>query len=301
MKKELLLSICIPTFNRSPLIKALLFQLNEEFDFSFEVIVVNDGSSDNTKECLESINIELKFPLRVFHQENKGRASALKKAILEANGEFVMIMDDDDRFIISSLKKVGSNLKDDLINIKSERKIAGLVYLANNILDDKLVGTKFPQNNFVSNLITIRSDHSVKGDKKEIIKRSIVQKIMYNVPVGESRMPTSVLWARIAKEYDIICKNIALIQKQYLSDGLTKNLLKKRVENPVSSMMGYFEIITMPKALLHSKLYMMRNSINYFRFYFHIKNRFSIFYFLFAGIMGFMASIYDKITGLIKK
>lgn len=301
MNGKCILSICIPTYNRSKLIKELLFQLNEVNKVFFEVVVVNDGSFDGTKECIESILKEINYPLRVFHQENKGRASALKKAIMAAEGDFVLIMDDDDRFILSCLEQIPNDLEHDLKHLKSEREIAGLVYLANNITDNKTIGSKFPHDNFVSNLIAIRADHDVKGDKKEVINRSIIQDLLYTVPNEEKRMPTTVLWARIAKKYDVVFKNAALIHKQYLSDGLTKNLIKNRIENPVSAMMGYFEIITMPNNRFYSKAYMLRNSINYFRFYFHIKNKFSIFYFLFSGLMGWAASIYDRAIIFFRK
>jgi len=296
LSEQKLISICIPTFNRCQLIKGLLLQLNDVAGLPFEVVVVNDGSTDGTYGLLEAVPEKLNYPLNIFHQENKGRASALKKAVMAANGEFVIIMDDDDRFVISCLEQVPVDIENDLNNLKSGREIAGLVYLADDINENKLVGTKFPYNNFVSNLTEIRADYHVKGDKKEVIRRSILQDVMYTVPDGEKRMPTTVLWARIAKKYDVIFKNTALIKKQYLSDGLTKNLTKNRVENPVSAMMGYFEVITSPEEIFRSKKYMLRNSINYFRFYFHLKNKFSIFYFLFAGIIGWTASIYDQIV-----
>jgi len=301
LKEQLLISICIPTYNRRKLIKGLLLQLNDLVAFSFEVVVVNDGSSDDTRECLKTISNELKYPLRVFHQQNMGRASALKMAVMAANGEVLIIMDDDDQFIMDSLEQLAIDIKHHLNIGKSKRPIAGLVYLANDILDNNLIGTPFPCDDFVSNLIAIRADHSVKGDKKEVIRRTILQGVMYTVPNEERRMPTSVLWARVAEKYDVICKNRALIQKQYLTGGLSKNITNNRVENPIASMKGYFEIITMSNQIFNSRLYRMRNSINYFRFYFHIKNRFSIFYFLFAGTIGWMASIYDRLIIGLKK
>lgn len=301
MNKRVLISICIPTFNRKELIQSLLFQLNKITNFFFEVIVVNDGSTDGTKEFLETNAGTLSYPLQVFHQENTGRASALRKAVLAANGEYIIIMDDDDRFILDSLEQVVTDIKNDVQTINAEREIAGLVYLANTISDNTLVGTRFPEENLVSNLLEIRADLDVLGDKKEVIRREILQAIMYTVPNDERRMPTSVLWARVAKKYDVICKNRALIQKQYLSEGLSKNIIKNRVENPAGAMMGYFEVITSPKDVFKSKIYMMRNSINYFRFYFHMKNRFSIFYFFFAGSLGWLASMYDRLIIKLKK
>lgn len=301
MSGQKLISICIPTFNRCRLLEDLLLHLNNASGAFFDVIVVNDGSTDGTHDFLDTAQKDLNYPLNVFHQENKGRASALKKAMMEACADFIIIMDDDDKFIISALEQVPQDIANDLKIFKSKRPLAGLVYLANDIKDNKLIGTKFPCDNFVSNMIRIRADNDVKGDKKEVIRRTILQDIMYTIPDGERRMPTSLLWARVSKKYDVICKNTVLIQKQYLSEGLTRNLIKSRVENPVSAMMGYFEIISMPRDIFQSKKFMMRNSINYFRYYFHLKPKFSIFYLMFAGMAGWVASIYDRIVISLKK
>lgn len=275
--------------------------LNRADQVFFEVIVVNDGSSDDTRECLEKLVELVKYPLRVFHQNNEGRASALKKAVMAATGEFIMVMDDDDRFVLNSLDQVPQDLKNvgKLKNYK--RELAGVIYLVNDKDANQLVGTKFPGDGFISNLIKIRADYAVQGDKKELVRRNILQNVMYNIPAGEKRMPTSILWARIAKKYDIYCKNRVLVKKQYLSSGLTSNMTKIRVENPISAMMGYFEVITASRDIFQSRIYRMRNSINYFRFYFHLKNRFSIFYFICSGTAGWMMSIYDRIVCQLKR
>jgi GT2 family glycosyltransferase len=92
------LSVIIPTFNRSGLLKRLLQALGSQSvgpEF-FEVVVVDDGSSDDTQQMLQDYAKE--FPaswLRVFRQKNRGPAAARNLAIKEAQADWIAMTDDD--------------------------------------------------------------------------------------------------------------------------------------------------------------------------------------------------------------
>ena len=90
------LSIIIPTYNKVDLLMATLESLSGQDipPTSFEVIVVDDGSSDDTKVFLE--NLKPDFALRcVFHGVNRGRAAARNSGVAQAEGELVVFLDDD--------------------------------------------------------------------------------------------------------------------------------------------------------------------------------------------------------------
>jgi len=86
-------TIIIPTYNRSEnLSRSILSVLSQAFK-DWELIVVDDGSTDNTKEVFSSFN---DARLQYHHQENKGRSAARNHGIEKAKGEFIMFLDDDD-------------------------------------------------------------------------------------------------------------------------------------------------------------------------------------------------------------
>lgn len=89
------LSIVIPTYNRSRMVLACLDSLAHQTDAaeSFEVIVVVDGSTDDTEVRLSSLHT--RFPLRVLVQENAGPAAARNTGIQAAGGEYCLFLDDD--------------------------------------------------------------------------------------------------------------------------------------------------------------------------------------------------------------
>ena len=88
-----LVSIIIPVYNASAfLVDAVHSALNQTYSL-IEVIVVNDGSTDNSLQLLEDIKDER---LRLFSQMNQGACVARNRGIAEAKGEFVKFLDSDD-------------------------------------------------------------------------------------------------------------------------------------------------------------------------------------------------------------
>lgn len=88
-------SIVIPTRNRAEILVQALSHL-ETLSFprsKFEVIVVNDGSTDQTKEFLEKLQVG--YRLRVFHRDGRGTSATRNFAIQEAQGTHVLFIDDD--------------------------------------------------------------------------------------------------------------------------------------------------------------------------------------------------------------
>lgn len=87
------ISICIPTYNRAKYIaetiKSALFQQSN----SYEIIVVDDGSTDNTKETVESFNSS---KIRYIFKEHTNAPETRNLAVKEAKGEYILWLDSDD-------------------------------------------------------------------------------------------------------------------------------------------------------------------------------------------------------------
>lgn len=89
-----LLSVIIPTYNRAALLQQCLDSLEKQ-DFpkvNFEVIVVDDGSSDETRSVLAG---PFSFTLRPIFAEHGGAAKARNRGIRESTGEVIVFTDDD--------------------------------------------------------------------------------------------------------------------------------------------------------------------------------------------------------------
>lgn len=90
-------SIIIPTYNRINMLKNCLASF-EGLNYPkecFEVIVVDDGSTDRSYETLKKVTEQFTYKLRVIHQSNGGPARARNNGIRNAGGEFIAFTDDD--------------------------------------------------------------------------------------------------------------------------------------------------------------------------------------------------------------
>ena len=87
------ISVILPVFNAEKYIEqAVLSVLNQSFS-DFELIILNDGSTDSTKKILDSFDDSR---IKIINQSNQGPGSARNKGLKVVNGEYVMFLDSDD-------------------------------------------------------------------------------------------------------------------------------------------------------------------------------------------------------------
>jgi glycosyltransferase involved in cell wall biosynthesis len=140
-------SIIIPAFNAQKTIReAINSAINQDFlRKNFEIIVVNDGSIDNTLNILKEYEGEIK----VINQENQGAVKAANKGFKEAKGDCVVKLDADDCFLPNLLSKMVYVLNDKNINFVYsdyyEKKESGEVKIitTENIFNTVSIGIMF--------------------------------------------------------------------------------------------------------------------------------------------------------------
>lgn len=88
-------SVIIPSFNRMPFLKIAVDSVLNQNSRDFEIIIIDDGSTDKTKEIIRNLNDKR---VKYFYQKNKGPASARNTGIKKAKGKFICFLDSDDRF-----------------------------------------------------------------------------------------------------------------------------------------------------------------------------------------------------------
>lgn len=97
-------SLLICTYNRAELLPAAVASARAQ-DWPCEIVVVNDGSQDETRSWLETQD-----DLVVLHQENQGKPTALNAAINAASGDALLVLDDDDLLLPGAIRLLATAL-----------------------------------------------------------------------------------------------------------------------------------------------------------------------------------------------
>src|SRR6478736_6683233 len=87
-------SVIICTYNGAKKIPELMDALQKQTVLDFELVIVIDGSVDNTREVVELYNRSFQF-MRVVNQPNQGRSKAKNRGALESSGGLLIFYDDD--------------------------------------------------------------------------------------------------------------------------------------------------------------------------------------------------------------
>lgn len=89
-------SIILPTFNRSCFLQNAFVSISQQTHTDWELIIVDDGSSDDTSDVVEQLVNSIAQPVKYIYQDNQGPAIARSRGIEEAAGDFIAFFDSDD-------------------------------------------------------------------------------------------------------------------------------------------------------------------------------------------------------------
>lgn len=99
-------SVIVPCYNTEKTVISTLDSIKNQTYQNFEIIAVNDGSTDNTLNILETYKLHNGINLKVINQENKGLGGARNTGIREAQGTYIAFLDADDLWYPEKLFRV---------------------------------------------------------------------------------------------------------------------------------------------------------------------------------------------------
>ncbi len=99
-------SIIVPVYNVEKYIKRCLDSIKMQTFKDYEVIIINDGSTDNSLEIIKD------FPYNVITTENKGLSSARNLGVSKAKGDYLLFLDSDDYIEKNLLEELNNSIKD---------------------------------------------------------------------------------------------------------------------------------------------------------------------------------------------
>lgn len=107
------ISVIIPTYNRALFIERSIRSVAEQTRACGELIVVDDGSTDDTRLRVAACAAQTDIPVRYIHQDNQGAAAARNTGIKAARGDLLAFLDSDDRFVPEKLARQFEAMRDE--------------------------------------------------------------------------------------------------------------------------------------------------------------------------------------------
>lgn len=149
-------SIVIPVYNAEKYLSKCLDSLSKQSYQNFEVIFVNDGSTDNSLKILEEYAKIDKKRFRIFNKKNGGQSSARNMALPYIQGEYTTFLDSDDYYDVKYLETLYHTAKEnnsDMV-ISGQKKVdeTGKIYLNIDYPVDKYPNTVMRRLNFSGKL-----------------------------------------------------------------------------------------------------------------------------------------------------
>ena len=220
------ITVFTPTYNRAYCLHVLYESLCRQTSDDFEWLIIDDGSSDNTKSLVEGWIAEGKISIRYIYQENQGMHGAHNTAYENITTPYNTCIDSDDSMPDDAIAAILEHVKD------LDGRFAGIVGLDID-KDGAIMGTAFPDGLQESTMRDIYGKHGVKGDKKLVYKTEIVKKYpKYPLFKGENFVPLGHLYGLIDEDYLLKPVNIPLAIVEYLPDGSSRNILRQYRKNP---------------------------------------------------------------------
>ena len=228
----MMITVLTPTFNRGGELQSLWDSLQKQTVKDFEWLVVDDGSTDGTKNLITQLQEKSDFPIRYIYKNNGGKHTALNVGIQTICSELTFIVDSDDCVTDDAIESILKIHK----KYRSQNNICGYAFLR-AFPDGKVNGKKFDVNEKIGSYIDVRVNGDDTGaDKAEVFKTHCLKEFPFPEYPNEKFLGEDLVWVRMARKYEMVHINKAIYVGNYLEDGLTNNRRKHNIASPVGCM-----------------------------------------------------------------
>lgn len=290
-----MITVFTPLYNREMSIYATYVSLrNQTKQEPFEWLVINDGSTDGSDAIMQKIigSHDGVFSITYISRENKGLNRTLNEAIERAEGDLFCRLDSDDWAAPNLIEQISLHYRE----IENNDSICALVFLTR--VSDVINGRHPFKEPSLTSFLKYRDFYKATGDRVEVMKTYVYRAFLYPEFEGEKFCPEGIVWNRLSVKYQALYIPIAVVEKTFPEDSITKSVYAVLKRNLKGTLTYYSEIINHPEA---SGKYKCLNSIKYFRYKLatrtsHSRYSIPLVYQIIGVLGGLLILIYDKLT-----
>jgi glycosyltransferase involved in cell wall biosynthesis len=267
---QLVFTLCTPSYNRAPLLRRVHDSLVKQTFGDFEWLVVDDGSTDNTREVVEKLAAYGKIPVRYFWKPNGGKHTALNLGVREAKGALFTVIDSDDWFEPRALERMKFHWNQIPSTQQSRMKgVCGLFAYESG----KIVGDRFPADVLEADDLDLLLRYQVDGDKIGFTRTDVMREFPFPENLQNSGaspvkfVTESLVWNRMGRKYPTRFVNEVFAIKEYQAGGLTDRGRLIHVQNSGSTLLYISEILNCGRKLPFKLA--LKNYSNFIRYSLH--------------------------------
>lgn len=218
MKK---ITIFTPTFNRAHKLPNLYNSLLHQTSKDFIWLIIDDGSTDITRNLIASWIKENKIIIKYVYQPNRGKMQAMNKSYQYLETDLFFCVDSDDYLLDDSIEIILGYYS----TIMNNPLIAGLIAYKVDTKLNILGNQCFPSNILETNLEQLNKK-GITVDLSIIFKSSIIKQYTFPNTYDEKFMPENYIYSRLDLKYKYILSYNKITVCEYLEDGYSNNTLK---------------------------------------------------------------------------
>ncbi len=236
-------TVFTPSYNRANTLPRAYASLAAQTCRDFEWLIIDDGSRDKTAQLVRGWQAEAAFPIRYIWQPNAGKHAAINHGVQEAQGALFCFLDSDNAYLPVTLERFAFHWE----AIPSERHEAftGVSALSQTPAG-KLSGGRFPFDPTDSDSLEIRLKYRVLGEKTGFHRVDVLRQFPLPQFPGETALPDSMLWNRIARRYKTRYVNEPLQIYYNTPNNWTVNLNRIEIKNPRGYRLYWREYLDSP-------------------------------------------------------
>ncbi|WP_130858636.1 glycosyltransferase family 2 protein [Gracilibacillus phocaeensis] len=221
------LTVFTPTYNRAYCLHHCYESLKRQTCKDFVWLVIDDGSTDNTRELVKRWQHEEELEIHYCWQENQGMHGAHNTAYQKIETELNVCIDSDDYMPDDGVAKILY-----FWAVHGNEKVSGMAGLDAD-KEGNIIGKPFPQGLMQATLFDVYYKHAVTGDKKLVYRTELTKKYSYPIFKDEKYVGLAYKYYMLDKDYELLLMNDVLCHVEYLADGSSLNMVRQYRKNPL--------------------------------------------------------------------
>lgn len=298
----MLLTVFTPTYNRAHTLSRTYESLKRQSCHDFEWLVIDDGSTDNTRQLISTYEKEQQvlkqFLIRYIYKENGGLYTGYNTAYANITNELSICIDSDDY------------MPDDAIELiiekwKSYRKQAhcdacGILALDFDVTTGNPIGGYFPEHLSTVYLSELRQKNYHSGDMKMVLRTDLMKAVAPMIGFeGEKNFNPIYMIMQVCDKYPLLVlnKNLCWVEYQTTGESMSRAIFRQYINSPRSFAKMRLMEMTLKRATMTDKF---RSCVHYVSSCMISKDREWLkksplkFFTILASPFGFLLSVYIR-------